>query len=99
MSNEYDLNTPDYLNWEGDEDAQKEAQDKVLAAKKRRAVAFHDTFAKTDCGNKILTEWIQSYCTGRPAGKNATDREIHMNDGKRELISEILEQINIGEQL
>jgi len=42
---------------------------------------------------------VQSFCTSKPAGYNATEREVHMNDGKRELVSEILIQIQIGEKL
>jgi len=99
MQDDENLTTPEYLNWEDHSDQIKETQEKVIEAKKRRAVAYHDIFAKSDAGNKILTEWIQSYCTSKPAGRNATDREIHMNDGKRELISEILDQLKIGEQL
>jgi hypothetical protein len=99
MSEDTGLNDPEYLNWESqDENIQKE-QDKVIAAKRRRAAAYHDVFSKTEAGRNILTEWVQSFCTSKPAGHNATDREVHMNDGKRELISEILIQIQIGEKL
>ena len=99
MSEDTGLNDPEYLNWESqDENIQKE-QDKVIAAKRRRAAAYHDVFSKTEAGINILTEWVQSFCTSKPAGHNATDREVHMNDGKRELISEILIQIQIGEKL
>ena len=99
MSEDTGLNDPEYLNWESqDENIQKE-QDKVIAAKRRRAATYHDVFSKTEAGRNILTEWVQSFCTSKPAGHNATDREVHMNDGKRELISEILIQIQIGEKL
>lgn len=99
MSEDTGLNDPEYLNWESqDENIQKE-QDKVIAAKRRRAAAYHDVFSKTEAGRNILTEWVQSFCTSKPASHNATDREVHMNDGKRELISEILIQIQIGEKL
>lgn len=99
MSEDTGLNDPEYLNWESqDENIQKE-QDKVIAAKRRRAAAYHDVFSKTEAGRNILTEWVQSFCTSKPAGHNATDREVHMNDGKRELVSEILIQIQIGEKL
>ena len=60
---------------------------------------LYDVFSKTEAGRNILTECVQSFCTSKPAGHNATDREVHMNDGKRELISEILNQIQIGEKL
>ena len=99
MSEDTGLNGPEYLNWESQyENIQKE-QDKVIAAKRRRAAAYHDVFSKTEAGRNILTEWVQSFCTSKPAGHNATDREVHMNDGKRELVSEILIQIQIGEKL
>tara|TARA_R110000796_G_scaffold76768_3_gene171600 strand:+ start:12129 stop:12428 length:300 start_codon:yes stop_codon:yes gene_type:complete len=99
MSEDVNLDSPEYLNWDSrDENVQKE-QDRVVTAKKRRAVAYHDVFSKTEAGRNILTEWVQSFCTSKPASSNATDREVHMNDGKRELVSEILIQIQIGEKL
>lgn len=94
-----ELGRPEYLNWEDTDEQVKDAADKQKAATKKRAVAYHDVFAKTEAGNKILTEWIQTYCTGPVAGKSATDREVAMNDGKRELVNLILRQISIGETL
>ena len=99
MAGDNNLESPEYLNWESTDEEVKKSQDKVMAARTKRATAYHDVFAKTEAGNKILTEWIQNYCTSRPAGRNGTDREVHMNDGKRDLISEILEQIKVGENL
>ena len=48
MSEDVNLDSPEYLNWDSrDENVQKE-QDRVVTAKKRRAVAYHDIFSKTD---------------------------------------------------
>ena len=94
-----ELDSPEYLNWDLGEEELKKENDKAREAQKARAVGYHDVFAKNGTGVKILTEWVQSYCTSAPAGKNATDREVAMNEGKRELVHLILQQIKIGETL
>lgn len=96
---EYELNSPEYLNWDTNEDDLKEQADKMKAAQRLRATAYHDVFAKTEVGSKILSEWVQAYCTSAPPDKNASVREVAMNDGKRELVHLILQQIQIGETL
>ena len=61
-----------------------------------RAKAYHHIFAQDPLGQRILGEWINRFCTGGVPGVNASARETAMRDGKQELISEILAQINIA---
>jgi hypothetical protein len=87
------------LSWEfteGVEEAQKEAESQQHI----RASAYHHVFANDAMGQKILTEWVQTYCTGVVPSANASEREVGMMDGKRELVNMILQQISkiAGEQ-
>ena len=74
-----------------------DTQRKVMeAAAHERAKAYHHVFAQDPLGQKILSEWVQEYCTGTVPSATATEREVGMMDGKRQLIKMILDQITIA---
>lgn len=68
----------------------------MQAAAQQRATAYHHIFAQDALGQKILAEWVQEYCTGNPPGPNASEREVGMMDGKRQMVKMILDQITIA---
>lgn len=90
------MDEPDYASNEFDQHTEK-AQKIQQAAIQERASAYHRVFAQNKDGNKILGEWIEFYCTGQPPSPNASEREVGMMDGKREMVSMILKQIAKGE--
>ena len=85
----------DYFDWDHT-DTIEQQQKEILAAAHRKAQAYHHIFAQDPLGQKILSEWVQEYCTGNPPGPNATEREVGMMDGKRQLVKMILDQITIA---
>lgn len=74
-------------------DQVEKANKEVHAAQRIRAQAYHHIFVQDPLGQKILSEWVTSYCTGSPPSHNASERECGMADGKRELVKLILDQI------
>lgn len=90
------MNEPDYASTDFDKHTEQ-AQKVQQAAIQERASAYHRVFAQNKDGNKILAEWIELYCTGQPPSQNASEREVGMMDGKREIVSMILKQIAKGE--
>ena len=77
-------------------DAIEENRKEIEAARHVRAKAYYHVFAQDKEGQKILTEWVNEYCTGNPPGANASEREVGMAEGKRQLIKMILDQITIA---
>lgn len=85
----------DAYDWD-ELDAIDDQRKRMQAAQELRAQAYQHVFANDKMGQKILTEWIQDYCTGNPPGPNASEREVGMMDGKRQLVKMILDQISGG---
>ena len=84
-------------SYDWDELDEIEAQRKSLeAAAFERAKSYHHLFAQDPVGQKILAEWVNEYCTGNPPGPNASEREVGMMDGKRQLVKLIIDQITIA---
>lgn len=77
-------------------DAIEDQKKRMEAATHLRRQAYVHVFANDTMGQKILTEWVQEYCTGNPPGPNASEREVGMADGKRQLVKMILDQISGG---
>ena len=74
-----------------------EAQRKTLeAAAFERAKGYHHLFVQDVIGQKILAEWVNEYCTGNPPGPNASEREVGMMDGKRQMVKMIIDQITVA---
>lgn len=82
-------------NWD-ELDAVDQSKQELEAARHRKAQAYHHVFAQDPMGQKILQEWVTDYCTGHPPGPNATEREVGLMDGKRQLVKMILDQITIA---
>jgi len=84
-------------SYDWDELDEIEAQRKSLeAAAFERSKSYHHLFAQDTVGQKILAEWVNEYCTGNPPGPNASEREVGMMDGKRQLVKMIIDQITIA---
>ena len=84
-------------SYDWDELDEIEAQRKALeAAAFERAKSYHHLFTQDPVGQKILAEWVNEYCTGNPPGPNASEREVGMMDGKRQLVKMIIDQITIA---
>lgn len=79
-------------DWD-ENDAVEKASREIESAQRIRAAAYHHLFAQDPMGQKILAEWVNAYCTGSPPSGNASEREVGMMDGKRELVKMILDQI------
>lgn len=77
-------------------DAVSEQQKEMQAAQHRKAQAYSHVFAHDSMGAKILQEWVTNYCTGEPPSTNASEREVGMMDGKRQIVKMILDQIVIA---
>lgn len=89
-----DVNEDHAYNYDFDGELDKARKDNE-AARHIRASAYHHVFAQDAMGQKILTEWVTSFCTGSPPPPSASEREVGMMDGKRELVKLILDQISI----
>lgn len=81
-------------NWDELDEIRQQMRE-AEAAQHRRATAYHHIFAQDPLGQKILAEWVNDYCTGHPPSPNASEREVGMMDGKRQLVKLILDQITI----
>ena len=79
-------------DWE-EVDQVNKANKEIQAAQRIRAQAFHHVFAQDPMGQKILAEWVNAYCTGSPPPPSASEREVGMADGKRQIVKLILDQI------
>ncbi len=77
-------------------DAIEEQKEKIQSAQHIRATAYSHVFAQDPLGQKILAEWVNDYCTGNPPSASASEREVGMMDGKRQLVRMILDQIVIA---
>jgi len=94
MTDEFEIGESAY-DWDENEDIEGvKKQHEATAAE--RAKAYHHLFAQDATGTRILTEWVNSYCTNGVPGPNATARECAMRDGKQELIQMIIQQITIA---
>lgn len=77
-------------------DAVEEQKKAIQAAQHQRSQAYYHVFANDPMGQKILSEWVTEYCTGQPPSVSASEREVGMMDGKRQLVKMILDQITIA---
>ena len=59
------------------------------------AAIYHKGFVENPAGAKILEQWINAHCLSEPPSPDATQRECGMADGKRALVREIINQIQI----
>lgn len=82
-------------NWDELDETEKQ-QREAEAAHRIRAQAYHHIFVQDPLGQKILAEWVNDYCTGHPPSPSASEREVGMVDGKRQLVKLILDQITIA---
>lgn len=82
-------------DWEDLDDIEKQRKN-LEAQSFERAKGYHHLFAQDPIGQKILTEWVNEYCTGSVPSPNASEREVGMMDGKRQLVKLILDQITIA---
>lgn len=82
-------------DWDNNEELE-EKHKLDQAAMLERAKAYHHLFAQDPIGQKILTEWINSYCTGNVPGNDASMRQVSMRDGKQQLVQFIIQQIQIA---
>jgi len=71
---------------------QRQQEEKIHTTASR----YHKAFVQCEDGAKLLEGWINHYCIGRPPLPSASARECGIADGKRELIREIIEQIQIA---
>lgn len=85
----------DAYDWD-ELDAVEEQKRNIQAAQLQRASAYHHIFVQDPLGQKILAEWVNEYCTGNPPSPNASEREVGMMDGKRQLVKLILDQITLS---
>lgn len=92
--NEHDIGESAY-DWE-ETDKVDELRKKHAEIKLERAKAYAHVFGHDPLGKRILSEWINLYCTGAPPGNDASMRQVSMRDGKQELIAMIIQQIQIA---
>ncbi len=68
---------------------------KFKEAAQKRAVAYHDVFVKSESGQLIMQELMNKYCMSN-VPVSASEREVGMHDGGREVVLGIIAQLNIA---
>jgi hypothetical protein len=62
----------------------------------RQARQAHRNIFNTDDGRRVLADMAERYCVTRPlCSEGMTDRETFINEGKRQVVLDILNTINL----
>ena len=61
-----------------------------------KASRYHRAFVQNEDGKKILEHWVQTYAMRGITKPDATLFELGLAEGRRSIITEILNQIQTG---